>query len=370
MMKTVRIICTVCMTACCGIAAAVTHTEHVYRQTEGIDQDLRVYYPDGWNGRDERACMVLFHGGSWYSGDKRQFFKVCEYFAERGWVTISANYRLLSKEEEDALPKGSSRKTICVKDAKSAIRWVKSNHAMLGIDPKRLVGGGCSAGGHISVLAVLDDEHNHPDDPAVDTDLIGLLLWNPAFTFEEGDPTPEVNVFVHYDKPLPPALFMFGDQDRWMPRSRVLFSRMRERGEQARFWQASEKGHNYWTRDPWLRHTILLADRFLVDLDLLPPGEIHRPPLADAVPVDLTAHAGEGNVDLNWHDVSGQPGFEHYKVYRSAASGNGYTCIASNVVQSVYEDRAVDAGTAYSYVVTAVAESRESGFSDACKANP
>ena len=370
-MKTAGIIILMAGLFLSGAAYAVTHNEFIYRQTEGVDQDLRVYYPDGWSSGDTRMCMVLFHGGGWSSGDKAQFYNVCQYFAERGWVTITANYRVWTEAERAALPEGATEKTICVKDAKSTIRWVKNNHAMLGIDPKRLVAGGGSAGGHISVLAVLDDEHNHPDDPAgIDTDVLGLLLWNPAFTFEESDPTPEVNVFVHYDKPLPPTLFMFGDQDSWMPRSSELFSRMRQRGDLARFWEARDKGHNYWTRDPWLRHTILLADRFLVDLNLLPPGESYRSPLTDAVPAELTAHAGEEKVDLNWRDVSGQPGFEHYKVYRAATSGTNYVCIASNVVQSVYEDREVDGGVGYYYVVKAVANGLESDFSNEYGANP
>ena len=53
-----------------------------------------------------------------------------------------------------------------------------------------------------------------------------------------------------------------------------------------------------------------------------------------------------------------------YNVYRSVTSGGPFARIATRVVDPAYEDRSVNSGTTYFYVVTAVdSVSRESGYS-------
>ena len=49
--------------------------------------------------------------------------------AERGMVAFSAQYRLISQE--------GVKIDDCVKDAKSAFRWVRGHAAELGIDPEK-----------------------------------------------------------------------------------------------------------------------------------------------------------------------------------------------------------------------------------------
>ena len=355
----------------CSVVAAVTTSSTVYRISEGVPQDLRVYYPDGWTSGDSRDCVILFHGGSWKGGDKNQFSSVCNYFSKRGLVAITANYRLLTDAEAALLPPGASLKTPCVRDAKSAIRWAKNNHATLGINPNRVIAGGSSAGGHISVLAALDDEQNNADDPVgVNTNVLAFLLWNPAFTLEASESTSEVNAFVHYDKPLPPAIYMFGDQDGWKPASDELFRQMRGRGDTAQFWVAKDVGHMFWFSEPWLSQTILRADRFLVDMGILLPGEIAQTPPDSTVPQSLRALASENRVELNWLQVSGQAGFSGYRIYRSTQSGTDFQPIASNVMSNTYLDENVNAGTTYYYVVTAQTGSVESVFSNESLAAP
>ena len=72
------------------------------------------------------------------------------YFSSRGLVCATAEYRMLGKGESAKLPKGESRKRVCVTDAKGAIRWFKQHAGELGIDPNRIITGGGSAGGHIT----------------------------------------------------------------------------------------------------------------------------------------------------------------------------------------------------------------------------
>ena len=58
-------------------------------------------------------------------GSLAQFRIACAYFASRGMVCATANYRMLTKAESKKLPPSESRKRVCVTDAKSAVRWFK-----------------------------------------------------------------------------------------------------------------------------------------------------------------------------------------------------------------------------------------------------
>ena len=52
-------------------------------------------------------------------------------------VSILADYRVKSRNNTQAI--------YCLKDAKSAIRWVRQNARKIGIDPNRIVASGGSA---------------------------------------------------------------------------------------------------------------------------------------------------------------------------------------------------------------------------------
>lgn len=83
------------------------------------------------------------------------------HLAERGWVCVTANYRLS--------PTATWPDHII--DVKSAIAWVRSNIAAHGGDPSFIAVTGGSAGGHLSALAGLtpQDRRFQPGFEDVDT---------------------------------------------------------------------------------------------------------------------------------------------------------------------------------------------------------
>lgn len=93
------------------------------------------------------------------------------------------------------------------------------------------------------------------------------------------------------------------------------------------------------------------------------PGTIT--PLA-AVPVNLTATAGNAEVALAWTASSGATS---YNVKRATDSGGPYTQIASGTSTS-YTDSSVTNGTTYYYVVSALNAGGESANSAAASATP
>ena len=71
-------------------------------------------------------------------------------------------------------------------------------------------------------------------------------------------------------------------------------------------------------------------------------------------PANLTATAGDTQINLSWDPVSGATS---YTVMRAAGQGGPYTAIATGITETSYGDTEVISGATYYYVVTAVSES-------------
>lgn len=106
---------------------------------------------DVWKRSDlpaDARAPVLFqvHGGGWTMGRKEgQGEPLMAHLAERGWVCVTANYRLS--------PRATWPDHIV--DVKRALAWIKANVGEHGGDPDFVAITGGSAGGHLCALAAL-----------------------------------------------------------------------------------------------------------------------------------------------------------------------------------------------------------------------
>ncbi len=245
---------------------------YTYKHSGDAPRQLEIYFPPGWSRTAPRGPgVILFHGGGWSGGSLTQFRHACRYLASRGLVAATANYRMLTRAERERLPAGESYKRVCVTDAKSAIRWMKQHAEELRIDPARLITGGGSAGGHISVLATLTPGLDDPaDPPGIDTRVAAYLLFNPAFRATDRE-DPAIDVLAHLGRGLAPAVIFFGTEDAaWKPGTDALLTQLRARGEsRAELWLAAGQSHGFFNRPPWQDVTLREADRFLVRLGFL-----------------------------------------------------------------------------------------------------
>jgi acetyl esterase/lipase len=116
----------------------------VYAEEGGHRLRLDVYRH---RDRPSRAPTLLqIHGGGWVLGSKNeQGLPLMHHLARRGWVCVSADYRL------------SPRATFPdpLVDVKRALAWVRSEGLAYGVDPDCVVITGGSAGGHLASLAAL-----------------------------------------------------------------------------------------------------------------------------------------------------------------------------------------------------------------------
>ena len=141
--------------------------------------EMDIYTPDG-DTATNRPVVLYMHGGSFYAGDKNltDCVDFCTSYAKRGYVAISANYRLSSNPIIFALSSEEQYRTVlkAVADIKSAVRYLRKDHAngnALGIHPQGIFIGGYSAGAVLSIhLAYIDQISDLPTSP---TNVQGLV---------------------------------------------------------------------------------------------------------------------------------------------------------------------------------------------------
>ncbi len=111
----------------------------------------RLYRPAGLV--DPSGLLVYFHGGGFVIGDLDSHDGHCRRLATGAACRVLAvDYRLAP---EHPFPAGHD-------DALAATRWAFDHASDLGVDPKRIAVGGCSAGGNLAASVSLDLK----DDPA------------------------------------------------------------------------------------------------------------------------------------------------------------------------------------------------------------
>jgi len=257
----------------------------VYKHSAGKPRELELYFPPNHDpAKTKVPGLILFHGGGWSGGNLGQFRAACAYFASRGLVCATAEYRMLTKEEAKALPVGETKKRVCVTDAKSAIRWFKQHAGELGIDPAKIITGGGSAGGHLSAIATLNPGLNDPaDQPNIDTSVVAYLWFNPAFAPDDAADS-EIDVLRFVKQGLPPAIAFFGTVDPWKKGWDAALAKWREAGcDSIDLRLAEGEEHGFFNQDPWQSVTLIEADRFLAGLGLLEGEPTKAPPATGEV---------------------------------------------------------------------------------------
>ena len=240
-----------------------------YTGINGKDHKIEVFFPANFSKTKKHPTAIFFHGGGWSKGTLAEFRKVCQYFASRGMVTITANYTMHDKNDVKNLKGGESFKRVCVIDGKSVIRWALSKADEFGIDKENIVVGGASAGGHISLLSLLDQKFNNPEDPKITIQAKACLLFSPAFTILKRDKTPEVNVFNNLNEKMPPLLFFVGEKDNWGKAGQELLNKLKEKKVNVKYYLAKNEGHMFHRQGEWVDICLIEADNFLVQQGIL-----------------------------------------------------------------------------------------------------
>tara|TARA_B100001142_G_scaffold85490_2_gene86887 strand:+ start:19446 stop:20534 length:1089 start_codon:yes stop_codon:yes gene_type:complete len=149
---------------------SVSVTEVNYSDVYNDDRHLiDIYTPNG-DTEINRPLIIFAHGGSFMGGEKdlADCVDFCSSFAKKGYVTASANYRLVSAADQQdfVLSQEKQYETIlkAVSDIKSAIRYFRKDFTTnntYGIDTSTIFIAGSSAGAvtmlHLAYIDAISD---------------------------------------------------------------------------------------------------------------------------------------------------------------------------------------------------------------------
>ena len=235
----------------------------LYKSTKQGDLNLYFYRPLDFNKSKTYNCIIFFHGGGWNSGDYKQFERQSMYFASRGMIAISAEYRIKNKHGTTPIQ--------AMEDAKSAIRFLRLNAKSFFINPNRIAAAGGSAGGHLAaVTANIDLFDNVNEDLGISSKPNLLVLYNPVIDFGSRqwlwidnplDASPVHNI----SKGSPPTIILTGTKDKIVPVETIMNYKkiMESVGSRCDviFYEGAE--HAFFNKGEDFIDTVLKSDIFL-----------------------------------------------------------------------------------------------------------
>ncbi len=237
---------------------------------------LHVFEPKQHRNGEKCPAVIFFFGGGWHGGTPSQFYPHCKYLASRGIVAISAEYRVKSRN-------GTSPSE-CVKDGKSAIRWLRKHADEFGVDPEKIVAGGGSAGGHVAAsTAIVPGVEEEGENLGVSSCPDALVLFNPVLdtTLERwkklvGGDGKFLSPLHHIRKDLPPAILFNGTADTTTPVdiAESFEQRMLAAGNVCTLMKSEGVKHGFFNLGRHdnvpFRDTVKAMDGFLTELGYLP----------------------------------------------------------------------------------------------------
>jgi len=230
------------------------HLIRTYKTVDRFDLDLHIFLPDTAYQKTKKPVIVYFSGGSWTQGSPEWAFYDCATYAKKGWVAVSVEYRVADRYETTPFE--------AVKDARSAIRWLRMNSATYNIDTNRIVASGNSAGGHLVLTTALANEINENTDNLNFSASPNLLLVNAGVynLYADGSTdwitrdlkdknfVKKISPQQLLRKGLPPMLIIHGTNDKSVDyaSAKTFVEEMKQLGNQFEFETLEGAPHHIW----------------------------------------------------------------------------------------------------------------------------
>lgn len=157
-----------------------------FHSVDGTDLRVAIYTPP--TTAEPAPVLVYIHGGGFMTGTHTETAADLRWFADRGWLVISPEYRLFGPDSPtwDKAPE----------DVRCALAWTYQNAARFGADPARLALLGDSAGGNLAInegfAAAAGDVYSPCGDVIPVPQAIAVMYpaVDPMSIFEDGFPIP------------------------------------------------------------------------------------------------------------------------------------------------------------------------------------
>ncbi len=247
-------------------------TQWVYKTVSGKDLKMDVFLPSDYSSEGKRfPSIVIFHGGSWAEGESNWHWPDCKYWSKRGMVAVSVDYRLKNRDQVQVPLE-------CVKDAKSAIRFLRSSSDRLKIDPKRIVAMGDSAGGQLAAAtATLSDPRTNDDVYNLSISCVPQVVVLTCPWFKT---SPDLCPPKHLREGVPPFITFAGGSDTAISVAEMIefHQALKKQNIVSELYIGNQGKHGFCNgRNPYNRFfywSVDLTDRFLVKQGILHEASI------------------------------------------------------------------------------------------------
>ncbi len=212
---------------------SLIHITRIYKQVDSVQLNVHIFYDSATVDKKAKPAIAIFHGGGWAFGNPSEFFGACRRYASMGFVTFSFQYRL-SIDEKGNTPHPFITPIECVKDARSAMRWVRSHAKEFNVDPQKIIAGGQSVGGHLVLSTAMIEKFNEStDDLSVSPVPNAMLLysgtvntmeaWCDMLMGKQREHIWSISPAHNVKKGLPPGVAFHGTDDDIVPLWTVIF---------------------------------------------------------------------------------------------------------------------------------------------------
>lgn len=245
-----------------------------YKQVDSIALSMYMYAPEKINTSKKHPAIVFFFGGGWNEGNVTQFEPHAKYFSKRGLVCFLVDYRVTKRHQSTPFES--------LKDAKTAMRFIRENAINYHVDSTKIIAAGGSAGGQLAAATALIDAYNETSDK----ELISckpnvLVLFNPVIDNGPGgvgfdrvqEDYKNFSPIHNIKKNTPPTIIFLGTKDALIPVETIKKYQqlMKKVGSLCEVHLYEGKTHGFFNYNKFddYKDTLLKADAFLQTLGYL-----------------------------------------------------------------------------------------------------
>ncbi len=186
--------------------------KYLFKKTPQEDLYLYLLRPSE-KTKKQLPAIVYFTGGGWVEGTVYGQIPNPAWFRDHGIIGISADYRVKNRHGTTPME--------CIKDAKSAVRFVRQHAKKWGIDPNKIIVAGGSAGGHIAACTMIDGGDEQNENLKISSKPNALVLHNPVLGEGFGEEFfrehPEFSPILQVNPGWPPTIISCGTVDETTP---------------------------------------------------------------------------------------------------------------------------------------------------------
>jgi len=242
-----------------------------YKTVDTTMLEMEIHFPTDMETLKDYPAIVFYFGGGWNGGNIGQFRPHAKYFSQRGLICVLADYRVRSRQ--GATPFQS------LKDANSAIRYLRIHADRLQIDPDKIIASGGSAGGHLAAATALTRGfYEIGEDPTISAIPNALVLFNPVidngpggYGYDRIGPAYRAFSPLHnIQEGAPPTILFCGTNDRHIPEVTLEYYKtvMEKVGSRCDLHLFQDQTHGFfnYNKRGYYNKTVIATDQFLASL--------------------------------------------------------------------------------------------------------